>query len=357
MRWLALLPAVVAVIWTYTVYKGRHSLTRAIQILEFATRILASSPALILVGFGALVTVVVWTWIWMLMFTRVFLGGHLSGSGNVFIINTTTWWLGIFFVLIYLWTLGVIAGLQRTTTAATVSQWYFHRLTTPTPSSYRVVHASGLHAIITIFGTICASTLLSLMIRLPLLVLPRRMTGFLMICLYSVMPVSIASLTNPLTLTYAAIHSQSLSTSARGLSEMLFLSKNSPTTTLTPGIFPKPGRCYGSPSLLAYRLAKLLLHATRFITSLAFGFGGWVSTARILQSSASMRGSLYAYIVGLIAAAIGWAVLGAMEGVIGGILDAVVVCWGSEVGANGLGQAKYCREAGELLKDEAVIEL
>lgn len=357
MRWLALLPAVVAIFWTYTVYKGRHSLKRAIEILEFATRILASSPALILAGFVALTAVVVWTWLWMLMFTRVFLGGHLSGSGSVFIINTSTWWLGIFFVLIYLWTLGVIAGLQRTTTAATVSQWYFHRLTTPAPSSYRVVHASVLHAFTTILGTICAATLLSLIIRLPLLVLPRRISGFVMLCLYSVVPVPIANLTNPLTLTYAAIHSQCLSTSARGLSEMPFLSKNSPTTTLTPGTFSQPGRRDGSPPLLAYRLAKLLLHATRFITSLAFGFGGWVSTARMLQGSDSIRGSLYAYVVGLIAAAIGWAVLGAMEGVMGGILDAVVVCWGSEVGATGLGQAKYCREAGELFKDEAVIEL
>ena len=65
-----------------------------------------------------------------------------------------------------------------------------------------------------------------------------------------------------------------------------------------------------------------------------------------------VRGSLYAYVVGLMAGAIGWAVLGAMEGVLSGVLDAVVVCWGSEMQSNGFGQARFCREAGELLMDE-----
>lgn len=71
-----------------------------------------------------------------------------------------------------------------------------------------------------------------------------------------------------------------------------------------------------------------------------------------------VKGSLYAYVVGLIAGAIGWAVLGAMEGVLGGILDAVVVCWGSEMGRARAGEAEdedggggYCAEAGALLKD------
>ena len=94
--------------------------------------------------------------------------------------------------------------------------------------------------------------------------------------------------------------------------------------------------------------------------SLALGFGGWVSTAHSLKISGtgtngSVRGSLYAYIVGLIAAAIGWGVLGSMEGVLAGVVDAVVVCWGSEVGnplAGGRGEARYCREAGWLFGGE-----
>lgn len=360
MRWGSLAPAILGALWTFTAFKGRRSLGRAIEILEFATRILAASPALVMVGFATLFGVVVWTWIWMLMFTRVFLGGHISTSKHIFIIDKGTWCVAIFFIITYLWTLGVASGIQRATTAATVSQWYFHRLVTPAPSSHQVVRASFSHAMNSSIGTICLSTLLSLAIRLPLLVLPRQIRGYISFCLYTLVPTPIATLTNPLTLTYAAIHSQPLGISARGLSEMSFISSVSLTTMLIPRGLSRINNGFdgnGAPSLVAYRLAKLLLHATRFMASLAFGFGGWVSTARMLRIAGSNRtGSLYAYVVGLLAGAIGWVVLGAMEGVLGGILDAVVVCWGSELGSRGNGQARYCREAGELLQDEDLDE-
>lgn len=67
-----------------------------------------------------------------------------------------------------------------------------------------------------------------------------------------------------------------------------------------------------------------------------------------------MRGSLYAYIVGLIAAAIGWGVLGSVDGVLTGVVDAAVVCWGSEMQgqSGGRGEGRYCREAGWLFGGE-----
>lgn len=80
-----------------------------------------------------------------------------------------------------------------------------------------------------------------------------------------------------------------------------------------------------------------------------------MSTARTLKLAGTdgLRGSLYAYVVGLIAGAIGWGILGAMEGVLACIVDAVVVCWSSEVGSSGNGEVRYCREAGYLFgKDE-----
>ncbi|KAI9669897.1 MAG: hypothetical protein M1831_006932 [Alyxoria varia] len=358
MRWISLLPGVFAIVWSYTAYRGRKSLDRAIGLLEFAMRILADSPILIAVGFATLGIVVAWTWIWMIMFTRVFLGGHFSSSKHSFVIDAGTWWLGVFFVFSYLWSLGVISGVQRATNAAATSQWYFYRNSNPAPSSQNVGKAAITHATTKIFGTICFSTLLSLLVRLPLLLLPGRISNYLSLYFYSFIPTSIATLTNPLSLTFAAIHSQPLTLSARGLSELSFVAPTSTTATtaLTPRAFSHAHRYRnqpGSPSLLAYRLSKLLLHATRFITSLAFGFGGWVSTARVLPvEGTSVRGSLYAYVVGFVAGAIGWAVLGAMEGVLSGVLDAVVVCWGSEMQSNGFGQARFCREAGELLMDE-----
>ena len=350
MRWLSSVPGFLAICWVFAVYKGRHAFGKAIGILEFSCRILAANPALLILGFSTLGGVVAWTWLWMGMFTRVFLGGHVSNIKNFFIIDVSTWWLAAFFILVYLWTLAVGSGIQRATTAATVSQWYFHRLAVPAPTSNQVVKAALSHSTTTLFGTICLSTLLTLLVRLPLLVLPRRLIVILGLCTYTLLPNSITILTHPLTLTYSAIHSQPLNVSSRAVSQMSFMSSN-PTT---PSNFRRGTTISRTSSLPPYNIALLLLHSTRLITSLAFGFGAWVSTARTLtlnESAASptMRGSLYAYIVGLVAGAIGWGILGAMEGVLTGVVDAVVVCWASEVRN---GEVKYCREAGYLLGED-----
>ncbi|KAF2463672.1 uncharacterized protein BDR25DRAFT_307694 [Lindgomyces ingoldianus] len=352
MRWLSIGPFIFAVFWVYTVVKGRHSLQKAAEMLEFSGHILKTQPPLIFVGIATLSAVVLWSWLWMLMFTRLFLGGHFSKNKSRWTIDISTWWLGAIFFLDYFWALGVIAGIQRATTAATVSQWYFHRNNVPAPAPRTVVWASLTHATTTMAGTVCLSTLIALLVRLPLIILPRRISGLISMCTYSLIPTPIAALTNPLTLTYASVHGLPLSAAARGVSNMPFISPASPTTTLGPRSFtPSQGR----PSLVSYRLAKLLLHAIRWVITIALGFGGWVSTARMLQltnAGVSYKGSLYAYIVGLISAAIGWGALGAMEGVLGGILDALLVCWGSEVGHDGSGDARYCVDAGRLFGDE-----
>ncbi|OBT38845.1 hypothetical protein VE00_10577 [Pseudogymnoascus sp. WSF 3629] len=347
MRWLSFVPFLTAIIWSYTVFQGRHSLHKAVGILEFSSRILAANPALLTLGFATLGAVILWTWLWLAMFTRVFLGGHLVSS--IFIIDLATWWLGAFFVLMYLWTLSVLSGLQRVATAATVSQWYFHRNAVPAPSSRDIVLAGLTHASTTQFGTICLATLLALAIRLPVLLLPRRLLACASLFAYNLIPSPVASLTNPLTLTYAGIQSQPLAPSARALSHMTYLGLQGPTTTLAPRSFG--ARNQGNAPLLPYRLAKLLLHATRCIMAVSLGFGGWVATARQLEIAGGkgVRGSVYAYVVGMVAGFIGWGVLGAMEGVLAGIVDGSVVCWGIERGT--VGGGRYCLEAGWLFGD------
>ena len=350
MRAFSIVALIGTAVWMYLWFKARHSIERAIEILEFGCKILTESPALVLVGFAALMANIAWFWLWLVMFTRVFLEGH--SVKDLFVPDASSWWLGAFYVVMLMWTQSVISGVQRATSGATVSQWYFHRLTDPAPSSRTVVAASFMHATGTLFGTICLSTLLTILIRLPLLLLPRRLVALFSLCFYSIVPSPIATLTNPLTLTYAAIHSQPLAVSARGLSSMSFVSTTSATTTLTPNTFSNRSNT-ATDNLIPYRTAKFLVHSTRYMMAFALGFGAWVATARLLPvDGESYRGSLYAYVVGLGAAALGWSVLGATEGIILGIVDAVVVCWGSEMGAlRGAGRpptARYCREAGEL---------
>ena len=348
MRWASLLPAAGCVMWLWMVVKGRRAIDQAIEILQFSSKILAQNPGLLLVGFGCLALIVVWTWAWLAMFTRVFMGGYFSTSLVRFVIQFSSWWVGAAFVFMYMWTLSVINSVHRATTAATVSQWYFHRNAGPATSSSEIVTAALNHAVTTIFGSICESTLMSLLVRAPLIFLPRRL-GAVIINVASVwIPTPIVAMTNPLTVTYAAIHSQSLAISARGLDQMDFVSPALPTTTLTPRAL----RMRGVPNgLLPYRLAKLLLVATRIIMATALGFAGWVITAKQLRiqlpDGMGMRGSAYAYVVGLMASFIGYSIMGAMEGILSGIVDAVLICYGSERRME-RGHGRFCLEAAYL---------
>ncbi|KAL1997379.1 hypothetical protein VTN49DRAFT_3981 [Thermomyces lanuginosus] len=358
MRWGSIVPFVTATLWIYAVFQNRHATSKAIRILEFACRILAANPALVGLGLLALGALVSWTWLWMLMFTRIFLGGHVSSSGRSFILDVSSWWLGVYFILVYLWSVGVISGLQRAVSAATVSQWYFHRLAVPAPTSLQVVRAALIHAGTTLFGTVCLSSLLALLLRLPLLVLPRRLTSIITLCMYWLVPTPVAALVNPLAVTYAAIHSTPLHRAARSVAEISSLATlNTPLHhqyLRSPSSLNHSNRSHGP--LVPYRLAKLILHACRVAMSLALGFGGWVTTARTLDvSSGTIRGSLYAYVVGLLSGCIGWTVLGAMEGVLACVVDAAIVCWASEVGNSGR-EARYCREAEWLFNEGAVRE-
>ncbi|KAL4734619.1 hypothetical protein BDV11DRAFT_197895 [Aspergillus similis] len=351
MRFGSFVPFIMGTAWVYNVIRSRHAIGKAISILEFACRILAANAELLLLGLGNLVLILSWTWVWTLMFTRVFLGGHVA-KPNSFIVNISSWWLGVFFVLVFLWSLGVIAGIQRAVTAATVSQWYFHRLANPAPTSKQIVQAATVHSFTALFGTICLSRLTALLIRLPFLILPRRVATILGLFAYAFVPTPIAALTDPLALTYAAIHFQPLALSARGLTQMTNLSPSVVASSLHPKSFSRSGVNHNH--LLPYKLSKLILHAVRLMMSIALGFGGWVSTARSFRVPTDhgvIRGSIYAYIVGLIAGAIGWSVLGAIEGVVADIVDASIICWSSEVGTYGR-EARYCREAGWLFGQE-----
>jgi Plasma-membrane choline transporter len=352
MRWGSIIPFVLSTLWIYAIVRNRHSTGKAISILEFACRVLASNPALLALGLATLIITVSWTWLWMIMFTRIFLGGQISSDS--FVISVSSWWLGIYFILVYLWSLGIIAGIQRAVTAATVSQWYFHRLSVPAPTSAQVVRAAVIHAVTTLFGSISLFALIVLLLRLPLMVLHRRIASVIALFAYSLIPSPIAALVNPLTLTYSAIHSQPLAQSARGFTQMAVFSSFS-----TTGLYAAPSMPRGSnanSSLLSYRLSKMVLHACRFAMSLALGFGGWVTTARNLDVTGNntFRGSLYAYIIGLIAGTIGWGVLGSMENVLACIVDSALVCWASEVGNSGR-EATYCREAEWLFRDDGYV--
>jgi hypothetical protein len=340
MRWGSVVPAVISVMWVYTAWRSRYALTRAIGIIQLSCRIIGENPALVFLSFGTLLGTCLFTWIWVGMFTRVFLTGNvLVRDGWIWTLSSKTIALGVYYIIMYLWTLGISSGVHRSvrcfslyiqqtntfdraTSAATVSQWYFHRHAMPTPSPKAIMSAALHHSTTTIFGSICLSSLLALLVRLPLLVAPRRFVGIIHLFCFQFIASPIAAIINPLTLTYAAIHSQALLGSSRAIMNLKFVD----TAGFGPGRHPRA----------AYRLSKMLLTAARSVTALSLGVGAWVAAARNVNG-----GSVYGYLVGMIAGCIAWGIIGATEGCLGNVVDAALVCVSSE----GTGGISHCREA------------
>lgn len=78
MRWASVVPMLMSVMWIWMAYKGRNALGRAIGIIQLSCKILGENPSLILLSFGTLVGVTIFTWIWVGMFQSVFLYGRIG---------------------------------------------------------------------------------------------------------------------------------------------------------------------------------------------------------------------------------------------------------------------------------------
>ena len=114
MRWGSIIPAIMSVAWAYSAWRSRFAMTRAVDIIQLACRIIQGNPALILLSFGTLVGTCVFSWIWVGMFTRVFLTGNsLIRDGVIWKLRGRTVVLSIYYIIMYLWTLGVASGIHR----------------------------------------------------------------------------------------------------------------------------------------------------------------------------------------------------------------------------------------------------
>ena len=305
MRWSSLMLIIFAGCWIYTASRRRHTLNKAIDIIKLACTIMNDNLLLVGISLASLLAFSFYTLIWIHQFERIFLRGALSGTADTvrWLVRGDSWFLGACLAFLYLWTFGVVSGFQRASTSAVVSHWYFHRHDLPKIEAQVITEAACTHALTTSFGSICGSSLIALLTRIPLLVLPRRVAGFLGLFAYMLFSAPITNLTNPLTLTFATIHSISIFEASRGMTKHQALS---PTGSQLP-----------------YRTAKMMLGAARATTALALGTIAWIGAAR----SSSESGSLYAYTVGLIAAMTAWSIVGSVESIVSVVVDAGLVCY------------------------------
>src|SRR5208282_6518798 len=81
MRWGSIIPALIGVWWTYKMWKERHSLSRAVSIIALSGKIVRENQALVPFSFSVLGGFILFTFIWVLMFSRVFLRSYKVVGG------------------------------------------------------------------------------------------------------------------------------------------------------------------------------------------------------------------------------------------------------------------------------------
>src|SRR5947207_1317064 len=75
MRIASCIPAILALLWIWLAYRGRHALDKAMGIIQLACKILSENPTLVLLNLGILISVGLFTSTWLVMFSRLFLNG------------------------------------------------------------------------------------------------------------------------------------------------------------------------------------------------------------------------------------------------------------------------------------------
>lgn len=81
MRWSSIVPALLGIWWTYRIWKGRHSLNRAVSIITLSGKIIKENQALVPFSFVLLGVFIAFTFVWVLMFSRVFLRSYRVDEG------------------------------------------------------------------------------------------------------------------------------------------------------------------------------------------------------------------------------------------------------------------------------------
>ncbi|ODQ63130.1 hypothetical protein NADFUDRAFT_80842 [Nadsonia fulvescens var. elongata DSM 6958] len=324
MRLTTSIPLIMAMLWGWVIYKSQSRIQATLNLISRTIVILKEFQLpLIYLSMGSVVCYALFSLVWLSMFCHLFLQGHnliSSGGRLTWSLSPKAWLLGVFYVLMYIWTYFIIAGIGRAATAATVGQYWFHKNTFPSVSPDRVIVAALQYAISTQFGSICLSSLITLLLRLPLLLAPTRLFPLLRLLH---IPINITLNMTPLAMARNRL---------RTLSDPLSLTRSIITGSSLLNAFP------GQQSA-EYWIAKLFISSTRIVVCLMFGFFAWVhaTTAtpdRNDSTSTTIGGSLYGYIVGLLVGWWTWVVMSGSGAVVDGVLDGMVVC--QSIRSNGI---------------------
>ncbi|KAG0793658.1 hypothetical protein G6F57_003569 [Rhizopus arrhizus] len=284
-----------------------------LSILPLVLNLLAcetirSNPVIFIVPVLLLVTFIIFTIIWIILFNRLWLIGHLSDSPTlsktIWIVNSYVYYLATFYIFFYMWTSAVLVYLEKFTLSAMVSQWYFHRNSTSSASVWRFAMIRGMN---TSFGTIALSGFLMATIQFLQLIIrllkkyskkSRPFATFIELVLSYIEP--FVNIVNHYTVALAGITSESFFSAANSSTKIF-------KRNLLSGIFGD-------------LLTQIILQIGNSVIALASGLAAYVYATHQLHSP-------HGLIVGLIGTLISCYISQFYSYTLMSIIDATFLCY------------------------------
>ncbi|KAG0306940.1 hypothetical protein BGZ98_001418 [Dissophora globulifera] len=314
---LSLLPLSVGSLFLSVIYIRRQYIARTTAIIELACEILKDNPDMFFVSVGLMLVHVVFTAIWLLFFSRVFLIGHVESTleSKKWVLEDNFYPICGFMIFVYMWTSAVLSNIQRVALANVVSKWYFHRHEPFAYHSSKITEPAVINATTTSFGSVCLGALFIAIVQFTSFALrntAKRLKEssfplFVVIATFCRIVHGLVENFNNYTLIYVGITGESLFTAARSASK----------------IFHR-NLLWG---LISDFLTKLILFVYSTLLSLLTGFAAYVFATHTLKSP-------YGYVIGILSGIIPFYVTRFFTHIMAITVDATFLCYAIDLDTN-----------------------
>ncbi|KAF8925922.1 hypothetical protein BGZ52_006282, partial [Haplosporangium bisporale] len=309
LTYLSFLPLGVGSVFIGVIYFRRKYISRTTAIIELASDVLKENPDMFVVSFGLAVVHIIFTAIWLVLFARVFLIGHVE-STDVWILEGNFYPIAAYFIFFFMWTSAILSNVQRVTLSNVVSKWYFHRHEPITYQSSMNTMPALMNALTGSFGSVCLGALFIATVQFAVVLLRSTARVHKLHHLKDLprqRPNGMVEHFNNYTLIYVGITGESLFSAARSASKVF-------RRTLLWGI-------------IADLLTKLILFVNSLMLSLLTGFSAYVFATHTLQSP-------YGYIIGILSTIIPFYITRFFTHIMAIIVDTTFLCYAIDLDTN-----------------------
>ncbi|KAJ3344383.1 hypothetical protein HDU83_005285 [Entophlyctis luteolus] len=326
-------------------YRERHNIDRAVNIIHLACQILWETPSIFTLSLAILFIYTVYSFLWAFAFSHLFLTQNPNSDG---VTKSTATTIG-FFVLMHFWTSAILSSVEKMAIAATVGQWYFGRSVDETYDEDLVAKSLEV-AVGPGFGSVCFAGLVCGTVEAVQFGV-RRIRRVECFCLRFCHHLVVEK-------PHQNIRGNALQTFAMKTLDSALTFLSNVTSQITSYTLIYCGLTGASLCVGAVKCSRLFRRnlvlgmATAGITRAILYFGATAAAGGVGAGAffyaARGDGSPYAWVVGGVGAVVPFYVVRFMSQIIQNTIDATFVCYMLDVDAN----ANNCQEAHDIFENE-----